>query len=469
MNDHELDLALADFGATRAQETAPPVLRARIGAVSLPANSRRDWLPRFPKWGHRAMFSATKLVVAGVIVALFGGFLLAGILTTPRGDEVVPAAVSASPSPKIEQTTPSPAPMTTDEMLSGFTSEQVEPGVLRVVSDSQRDLLSENNRGVVAGQDGSIWLLRKNRFFRLGDAQGHQWHDDDREERSQYDNELAAVAPDGTVWAAAWSGQVEAAERLLGSYDGRDWRVHRPSKGLELWGLAVAADGTVWTRWSARGDDHGSLWALGPDGWRMLETPWNQWRITGDGELISWEWSLDEDYGVDVKRYIDGTWQDWRSARLESAPPGLGTTLGGSEVRAGPDGTVWAFLADQVRRDVYLMRLDDTGKREWGPTDSTPAMPIVPIAVAPDRSLWGVPRGSTCDGVSRFDGETWDRYLRDLCIHQMDIADDGSVWLLAGTAWDIVKTTKDGTKYGSPAPTDLYVITPEAIAAGESP
>jgi hypothetical protein len=42
------------------------------------------------------MFSALKFIAAGVIVALFGGFLLAGILTTPS-EEMAPAAVSASP------------------------------------------------------------------------------------------------------------------------------------------------------------------------------------------------------------------------------------------------------------------------------------------------------------------------------------------------------------------------------------
>jgi hypothetical protein len=55
------------------------------------------------RWGF-SMFSVVKFIAAGAIVALFGGFLLAGILTTQPGDEVVPAAVTGSPSP-----------MTTDE------------------------------------------------------------------------------------------------------------------------------------------------------------------------------------------------------------------------------------------------------------------------------------------------------------------------------------------------------------------
>ena len=52
-----------------------------------------------PTEGGFTMFSALKFVAAGVIVALFGGFLLAGILTTPQGDDVLPAAVTESPSP----------------------------------------------------------------------------------------------------------------------------------------------------------------------------------------------------------------------------------------------------------------------------------------------------------------------------------------------------------------------------------
>ena len=40
------------------------------------------------------MFSATKFLVAGAIVALFGGFLVAGVLTTQQDAEVLPAAVT---------------------------------------------------------------------------------------------------------------------------------------------------------------------------------------------------------------------------------------------------------------------------------------------------------------------------------------------------------------------------------------
>jgi hypothetical protein len=54
-----------------------------------------------PKWRFQSMFSATKFVVAGAIVALFGGFLLTGVLTQQPSDEPLPAVgASASASPR---------------------------------------------------------------------------------------------------------------------------------------------------------------------------------------------------------------------------------------------------------------------------------------------------------------------------------------------------------------------------------
>ena len=44
-----------------------------------------------------SLSGATKFVLAGVIVALFGGFLLAGLLTTRQADEPLPVGASASP------------------------------------------------------------------------------------------------------------------------------------------------------------------------------------------------------------------------------------------------------------------------------------------------------------------------------------------------------------------------------------
>ena len=73
-----------------------------VRPVDAPAIFNTITTAQGPKWSLQSMFSATKFVVAGVIVALFGGFLLSGVLTQPREDESVPAAVVATPSRKPE-------------------------------------------------------------------------------------------------------------------------------------------------------------------------------------------------------------------------------------------------------------------------------------------------------------------------------------------------------------------------------
>jgi hypothetical protein len=162
------------------------------------------------------MFSALKFITAAVIVALFGGFLLAGIFTTPQGDEVLPAAVTASPSP-----------MTAEELLSGVVTEEVEPGVYRVVNDGVRDLadlfwgVPAPSSTIVAGQDGSIWLDRSGDLVRLGYPQTPAPSDDEFDDLVTF-----SVAPDGTVWAVVQRG---GWEWRLQSLDGDTWTTHHES------------------------------------------------------------------------------------------------------------------------------------------------------------------------------------------------------------------------------------------------
>ena len=69
-----------------------------------------------PKWRFQSMFSATKFVVAGAIVALFGGVLLAGLLTP---------ATERSPGSTYEAT------------LDALVTEPVAPGVTRVIGSAR--------------------------------------------------------------------------------------------------------------------------------------------------------------------------------------------------------------------------------------------------------------------------------------------------------------------------------------------
>ena len=222
MNDEQMrPLLKAWFQARKAAPPDVPEGVARVVARVLETRQRGRWwpLPAFdrpvstlpgrepapapiPVTNGRTrprgstMFSALKFITASVIVALFGGFLVAGVLTTPQGDEMAPAAVTASASP-----------MTTEELLSGMVTEEVEPGVYRVVNDGVRDLMVADR--IVVGDDGSVWATRDHEgpygrgLFRLGDeiidAPYQAW----------------SVTNDGTLWA-----------ELLHTYDGERWTEH---------------------------------------------------------------------------------------------------------------------------------------------------------------------------------------------------------------------------------------------------
>ena len=135
---------------------------------------------RSHRWGF-TMFSALKLIAAGVIVALFGGFLLAGVLTSQQSDEVLPAAVSASPTTEAtSEPTKAPTTSVRTDILPGvaLTVEEVEPGVLRVVSDGVRDTTSKDNMGVEVGRDSAVWLIQREHFSRLGTEAATAWPGD---------------------------------------------------------------------------------------------------------------------------------------------------------------------------------------------------------------------------------------------------------------------------------------------------
>jgi hypothetical protein len=342
----------------------------------------------------------------------------------------------------------------TVELLAGMVTEEVEPGVYRVISDGVRDVSSRNNEGIVVGRDGSVWLLRENRFLRLGAEGVHQWPNG-QHAASGFD-----VASDGTVWAVGSSIDTGAYEpTALRSYDGERWRAH------EVWGewtgsVVAADDGTVWLQ-----DGPVLVTFRPPDQWNTTFR-WGSVAILDDGDTVYvssdfmgpdpdlLELSVYRSEGGDFEK---AEWYAWRSAELDvDRWRGLAPS---STVRIGLDGTVWAFTAAGSSDGTpYVGRLDGDGWREWGPADGVPNI-STQAYVSPDGSLWGrwsrpegdSPDGELDDGVAHFDGETWEQYLAGHEVFSMDVAADGSVWVLADEG--------EGR--------DLYVITPEAVTAAE--
>jgi hypothetical protein len=437
----------------------PPPRIAEIAPLVHQTPQERGLSPRLDT-GRFHMFSALKFVAAGVIVALFGGFLLAGVLTTQQDGEVLPAAVTESPRPEVtaaptEPTEPSDSSVRSD-ILPGvtLTVEEVEPGVFRVINDGVRDM-NKTYGSVNVGYDGSIWLFGQSGLLRLGSHETHAW--------PEYGSPGSAfeVVRDGTMWVIrGMYDHFAGASEGRRSTDGEEWTVQTCPQGRSCRAFTVAPDGTAWATWR---DDIGRwrVGHLGPSGWQPLDgTPrgtgtmkgYRRLFVTDTGDIYG-----TEKLGNPLFHHEDGDWE-WFAE-------------GYGHIDAGHDGTLWHDGNDGLNRfadgewtrwtsaDLPAIRHGFVLDR-----DPWPWLYEHEFSVAPDGSLWfslwqkgakGV-GGHDCDGLARFDGATFDRFLRGRCTKSMDIAPDGSVWLRAHDAdLELVRSF------------DLYVITPEAVSAAE--
>jgi hypothetical protein len=215
--------------------------------------------------------------------------------------------------------------------------------------------------------------------------------------------------------------------------------------------LGHSVDGSAWDSWEVP-------FTEGPEGRITLLG------ISGEGDA----WVTNDEYNGVIGRF-DGS--DWQTSL---APPGSWRW------DVGQDGTLWARGESQR----MMVRFDGTRWTEYGEADGVPplwelfGMPG-DIEVAPDGSVWvnSTPliretddgsiddtsgEGDVCGGVYNFDGTTWTHYLHGTCVYDMDISPDGTTWLRGGT-FDL-NTDEFGSASG---PVEVYVITPEAVAATE--
>ena len=386
------------------------------------------------------LFSALKLVTAGIIVGLFGGLLLAGILVAPQADKGPAAA------------TDSPTPMTVDRLRSVAETVEAEPGVLQVIDDGVRDLASADNTGLVGGRDGGIWLLSKDGFLRVGASGRHEWPTDGAGSASDFE-----VASDGTVWALAPG---EDGYATVHSLAGEQWVSYGPASDVRA--VEVAPDDTVWAMWQDPGSDTVTLGRLaGGDRQPIGEWPENQLH---SGYLYLTE--TDETWVIGAPAHREG--KPWLHRLIDGA---LQLEYDGTVVAAdvGSDGTVWFVSVNELMRldgategaEPESWALPDPMTAEWESASRWDFLPGDAFRVAPDGSVWfalradsGPPSSrSYCGGVLRFDGTDWHGpYLPDRCVESIELAADGSVWLLAQAA-------ENGDDL-----VDLFVVTPETAA-----
>ena len=364
----------------------------------------------------------------------------------------------------------------TDELLSGFVTEEVEPGVYRVLNDGVRDLRSQSEDGgpydLVAGHDGSVWLFEwPNRSVRLGEEAEYGWGGSSPEY-------AVDVTSDGTLWRVDSAGSI-------GSFDGHTWTEHTPAiNSDDQWNqstLEVGLDGTIWSLAMdgylecsdpARAECKRTvLISLDDD---RPPTTTRGWSEIYDGPVAADALAVSPDGEVwlmgvrgtqtsgEVQVLLRHDGQEWQVVEV---PDGLRNAWAGQSFDIGADGTLWAAAWN----DDALARLDNMGwtiftesdgVRHWG-TDGF--IPTDHLHVALDGSVWvnAVGASVSCGGVARFDGTTWSGHLADLCVHDIDIAPDGAVWVRAGTY-----ERRGGFENWDPP--DTYVITPEAVADTES-
>jgi hypothetical protein len=350
--------------------------------------------------------------------------MLSGVLTTQQGDEMAPAAVTESPSPT-----------TTEELLSGMVTEEVEPGVLQVLNDGIRSTLG-GNQDIVAGADGSLWVFKDRQFYKLGDARSYDWKND-LFDTGQDSSEDIEVAPDGTLWWADRDGNG------LKSFDGEKWTVRRPAPEGEqgtVDQVEVLDDGTVLASWWLGGSGEGrrEVAKLGEDGWDIIHSVGGSpdaWLGAGPAGEVSLMLQTQGDQPLYREVFPRSTASE---VGRDDRPQGRIEWMD-----AGSDGTIWISL-----ERGGLARHDANGWTEFGLPEGLYG--LGGIQAAPDGTVWSATCGWSADGCEllRFDGEVWGRFLGSLMLGDIDeiaFAPNGTVWSISGA-------------------NDLYAITPEATA-----
>ena len=372
--------------------------------------------------------------------------------TSPPGrvPSPVPTTPVATPSPvpsaPVATTSPTPARSTKplSGLLASLVTEEVEPGVLRVMSDGYRDVSldlysppvtrdSSRLSNVVAGPDGSVWLFGADEWYRLGEGATYPVTDETPNGHSQ----MAQVAPDGTLWTVVESDDNTSA---LVSFQDGSWTVRQDRVGT----FDLETDGTVWVT-------TGSRFVRLRDGWRTPEF--------GGADDVGAFWVSP----VTPATKADGDEVEVVVLSVATCPAcslsrwGLqegGDTHGDGAgelpvaidaVDMDPRGDLWVYqhLGDddfdpEGFRTHYLVQV--TGDSMTVHTDSE-GVPEIHVArgslfrAAPDGGVWLTPRdesgSGSCDGLAHFDGSTWTHYLPGRCVFAFDITPDGTVWLQA--------------------------------------
>jgi hypothetical protein len=317
--------------------------------------------------------------------------------------------------------------------------------------------------------DGSVWYFGPDDFYRVGDASRPA-----AGEPGPTTNGSVSWAPDGTAW-------LHHDGDLYRFADG-SWSAHEVKpKGRWVGAVAVASDGPVWTLASVGPDE--LVRRLDIDGWTDFDPPRrfnvNLWGFGEEDEKLKAGASGDTWLVVGHRPVVDGERKSRGPVLVQfdgstwtlHEPPGIPSDTRLALIDTAADGSLWAYYGGAYTpedRTGYIGRYKDGEWAVLGPGDGVPLagghlggfLSRGQIEAASNGDVWLTLHqddrgaGTNCDGIARFDGRSWTQFLAGECVYGLDTADDGTLWLLAGTP------VRDD---GSPRYSHTYVITPEAV------
>jgi len=291
-------------------------------------------------------------------------------------------------------------------------------GVAQYTGESWRAYTTDDQiaggeiRSIDVAPDGAIWFTSLGGGVSRLDEAGWQTY---TEQDGLADNLLwdGTIAADGTAWFGTWTSG------MVSEFDGHVWNSYGTSDGLNtggyVWTVAAAPDGSVWA-----GTDSGVAHFDGQ--------VWQMYKPTDDGIVLDdvrsivisrdetvWIGTYDYEQGGRVARLDDGSW------RVYGQDDGLTEGEAVMVLSIASDGTVFA--------GAYAGLFKFSGST-WELVSESPGY-VNDIAFASDGSMW---IATEFDGVSRYDGSTWQENYRlgeglpGFRMQSVAIAPDGAVW-----------------------------------------
>jgi len=317
--------------------------------------------------------------------------------------------------------------------------------------------------------DGTLWVRS---LDRVASYDGAAWtvHRSDPdisyETRAMFESSHRPshllVEADDAIWATGWLGDVT--DPQVYRLDAEGWTSFGPGEGFD--GYVSQLIGTP----------DGEVWSVTDAGYHRFDPATETWERhdPGSGPVVTGKLVLGRDgalraiHANGMYRWDGQTWV--KRAAWEELPIGPDDYIGWT---VGHDDTVWLG-------GLSGLFSFEPGAGTWSRHEAVSS--VAQIEVAPNGTIWvrrnererlrtadnEGPLPSAPDAMLAFDGTEWTTYGLPRTVTDFDIAPDGTVWAISNP-----ETTGTNLRdlyrinFNDEDWSDIYVITPEAVAAAE--